>query len=235
MSFSIAFFLECLQSGIHYLPNTIKLTFIPIVAGLIFGTIIAAIRVYKIPVLGRILGVLVIIYQGIPIVVALLIFNLIFLTQLEGILNILHLNINIADVDHIWVGIIAISLSSICSMEESIKGSFFSIDRGQYEAGYSVGLTKLQTLKRIIIPQLIPVAIPMLTNNIVGIIKNSSVAMAIGITEVLAGSVIPSSKTYSFLEGYVAAAIIYWVFTFIIEKIAKIFEKRGHKYRRELA
>jgi L-cystine transport system permease protein len=120
-------------------------------------------------------------------------------------------------------------------MEESIKGAFLSVDKGQYEAGYSIGLTRLQTLKRIIIPQMVPVAIPMLTNNMIGIIKGSSIAMAIGITEVLGGSVIPCSTTYRFLEGYVAAAFIYWGFTVTIEKIAKIIEKRADRYRRKLA
>lgn len=235
MGFNINFFIECLQSGIRYLPETMKLTFIPILTGLVIGTIIAAIRVYKIPVLGRVLGVLVTLYQGVPIVVALLIFNLIFLTQLDGIFKLLHLKISVGDVDNIWVGIIALSMSVTCWMEESIKGAFFSIDKGQYEAGYSVGLTRIQTLRRIIIPQILPVAIPMLTNNIVGAIKGSSIVMAIGITEILSGSVIPSSRTYSFLEGYVAAAVIFWGFTLVVEKIAKAVEKRSDKYRRKLA
>jgi L-cystine transport system permease protein len=120
-------------------------------------------------------------------------------------------------------------------MEESIKGAFFSVDKGQYEAGYSVGLTRIQTLRRIIIPQVLPVALPMLTNNIVGTIKGSSIVMVIGITEVLAGSVIPSSKTYSFFEGYIAAALIYWGFTILVETVAVNIEKRGDKYRRNIA
>lgn len=235
MGFDFQNFLESLQYGIKYLPNTLKLTFIPILVGLIFGSVIAIIRVYKVPFFGKLFGVLIAIYQGIPIVVALLIYNLIFMTQFDKLNEVLHLNINIAKVDSIWVGIIALSMSAICWMEESIKGAFLSVDKGQYEAGYSVGLTKIQAVKRIVLPQVIPVAVPMLTNNIVGTIKGSSVAMAIGITEVLAGSEIPCSKTYSFLEGYVAAAVIYWIFTIIVENIAKILEIRGDKFRRKLA
>lgn len=235
MNFNYSYFLESLQSGIHYLPNTFKLTFIPILIGLVFGTIIAVIRLYKIPVLGKVLAVFVTVYQGIPIVVALMIYNLIYMTKLQDIFDFFHLNINIANLNNIWIGIMALSISATCWMEESIKGAFLAIEKGQFEAGYSVGLTKIQTLKRIIIPQVVPVAIPMLTNNIVGTIKGSSIVMAIGITEVLAGSVIPASKTYAFLEGYVAAAIIYWGFTAVVEKIAKIIEKRSDKYRRKLA
>ena len=93
----------------------------------------------------------------------------------------LHLKGTIADVDQIWIGIFALSLTAICSVSEAIRGALLSIDKGQDEAGYSVGLTKIQTIYRIILPQMIPIAIPMLTNHVVGLIKASSVVMAIGI------------------------------------------------------
>lgn len=235
MGFNYIYFYDCLQSGLQYLPNTFQLTFIPVFFGLFFGTVIAGIRVYRIPVLAPLLGILITLYQGIPLVVALMIYNLLFMAKFNDLVGILHLSSTIADINNIWIGILALSIHATCYMEESIKGAFFSVDKGQYEAGYSVGLTRIQTLRRIIIPQVIPVALPMLTNNIVGTIKGSSIVMVIGITEVLAGSVIPSSKTYSFFEGYVAAALIYWGFTILVEKFAVSIEKRGDKYRRYIA
>jgi L-cystine transport system permease protein len=231
MSFNFDYFIECLISGISYLPNTIKLVTIPLSVGLILGTIIALIRIFNVPVIGKILGIFVALYQGIPIVVALMIYNLVFTLKFNDVAQFFRLNVTVAEVDNIWVGIIALSLMDTTMITESIRGAFMSVDRGQYEAGYAVGLTKIQTLCRIIIPQMIPVAIPLLTNNIVGTIKGSSVVMAIGITEVLAGSVIPCSKTYSFLEGYIAAAVIYWLFTIAVEKIAKLVERKSNKYR----
>jgi L-cystine transport system permease protein len=81
---------------------------------------------------------------------------------------------------------------------------------------------------------MIPVAIPMLINNVVGLIKASSVVMAIGIVEIVAGATIPSSRTYSFFEGYVAAAIIYWVFTMVIEFLAQRLKQYTGKFRRNL-
>lgn len=234
MGFNLNNFYDSFLSGISYLPSTIKLVFIPLTIGLILGTVIAFIRIFKVPFLGKFLGILVHVYQGVPIVVALLIYNLLFTLKFNEVAKFLHLNTTVAEVDNIWVGILALSLMNISTMTESIRGALLSVDQGQYEAGYAVALSKIQTLRRIVIPQMIPVAIPLLTNNIVGTIKGSSVVMAIGITEVLAGSVIPSSKTYSFFEGYVAAAVIYWLFTVMVEKIAKVIENRGNKYRRKL-
>lgn len=232
MSFNTEHFFESLLYGIRYFPNTLRLVFIPLSIGLILGTFIALVRVYKVPVFGRLLAVFVTVYQGVPIVVALMIYNLVFMMKFNDMAAFLHIRKNVSQVDNIWVGIFALSLGAICSISEAIRGALLSIDKGQDEAGYSVGLTTVQTVRRIVIPQMIPVAIPMLINNVVGLIKASSIVMAIGIIEIVAGATIPSSRTYSFFEGYVAAAVIYWGFTVIIEYLAGVLKRHTGKFRR---
>lgn len=234
MNFNLAHFNESLVYGLKYLPNTLRLVFVPLAIGLMLGTVIALVRVYKVPVLCKLLAVFVTVYQGVPIVVALMIYNLVFMLKFNDLASLLHLKKSISDVDNIWVGIFALSLMAVCSISEAVRGALLSIDNGQNEAGYSVGLTKIQTIKRIILPQMVPVAIPMLINNVVGLIKGSSVVMAIGIVEIVAGATIPSSRTYSFFEGYVAAAIIYWVFTIVIEYLAQRLRQYTGKFRRNL-
>lgn len=234
MNFNFANFKESLMYGLAYFPNTLKLVFIPLVIGLTFGTVIALVRVYKVPVIGWFMAVFVTIYQGIPIVVALMIYNLIFMLKFNDLAVFLHLKKSISDINNIWVGIFALSMTAVCSISEAVRGALISIDKGQNEAGYSVGLTTIQTIQRIIIPQMIPVAIPMLINNVVGLIKASSVVMAIGIVEIVAGATIPSSRTYSFFEGYVAAALIYWVFTVVVENLAQRLKQYTGKFRRNL-
>jgi L-cystine transport system permease protein len=107
-----------------------------------------------------------------------------------------------------------------------------SIPVNQYEAAYSVGLTKLQTLRRIILPQLVATAIPTLLNNIVGIIKSTSLVSAVGITELMGGALIPSGVTYSFVEGYTAAGFIYWGFTIVVLFFAGKLEKKFKSFRK---
>lgn len=234
MNFNLDHFKESLIYGLIYLPNTLRLVFIPLVIGLSLGTLIALVRVYKIPVIGSLLALFVTVYQGVPIVVALMIYNLIFMLKFNDLAAFLHLKSEVSDVNNIWVGIFALSLTSVCSISEAIRGALLSIDKGQNEAGDSVGLTKVQTIVRIIIPQMIPVAIPMLINNVVGLIKASSVVMAIGIVEIVAGATIPSSRTYAFFEGYAAAAMIYWAFTAVVEGLAQKLKKYTGKFRRNL-
>ena len=61
-----------------------------------------------------------------------------------------------------------------------------------------------------------------------------SLVSAIGIMEVMNASIIPCSRTYSFVEGYVAAALVYWAFTFVLETIAKLIEKKTKSFRKQL-
>jgi L-cystine transport system permease protein len=232
MSFKFEDFLECLQSGLKYLPNTLLLTIVPVVIGLIFGTIIAIIRIYNVKILSPIFATLVTIYNAIPFVLSMMIINTIYTLNFDKIADFLHLNVSITEANKMWIGYIVLSLMNVAYMSEAMRGAFLSIDKFQFEAGYSVGLTNFQTLIRIIIPQVIPIAIPILISNVTAVMKTSAIAFSLGIFEVYNGSIYPCNITYSFLEGYVAAAVIYWVMAIIIENLGRLVEKSSAKYRK---
>ncbi|MCD8215008.1 MAG: amino acid ABC transporter permease [Clostridiales bacterium] len=232
MSFDSESFFNSLIQSIIYFPNTLKLIFIPFAVGLIIGGIIAFIRFYEVPVLNKILAAFITVYQGVPVMVAVMIYNLLFLNCADSVFQYFHVNLTMASVDLLWIGVFTLSLSAICSMSEVIRGALESVDFGQNEAAYSVGLTGFQTIRRIIIPQIVPVAIPTLTNTTIGLIKNSSVVSVIGIMEVTRSSLIASQVKYTFFEGYLAAAAVYWVFSIFIEFVFGRAEKYSGRYRR---
>lgn len=222
MSFNFSYLIESLLSGARYIHVSLILAFVPLAIGLIFGTMLALVRIFRIPVVSTFFDFLVPIYNGIPTIVILFIYNLLYLVYFKPTSS-----------GTIYVALFAFSLGNSMRQSENIRGAFLAIPKGQYEASYSAGLTTAQTLKRIVIPQVIPVLIPSFTNMTVGAIKNSSLVIAIGVTEVLNGSTIPCANTYSFLEGYVAAAIIYWILNVIAENILSILEKRFKRFRGE--
>ena len=233
MSISLEAIKESFISGLGYLPQTIELILVPLFAGLVFGTLVALARIYKVPVLSQFFSVFIPVYQGVPIVVALLIYNLIYLMKCDDILKFFHSSKTIADTDSIVVGLFALSLMLICEVSEAVRGALMSIDRGQDEAAYAIGLSKVQTVRRIIIPQAVPAAIPAMVNNTVGLIKATSIVYAVGIVEVLSGALVPASRKYTFFEGYLAAALIYWLLTIIIELVYKYAEQKTGKFRRQ--
>lgn len=232
MIFKYDDFTECLRSGLKYLPNTLIMTFFPVLIGLIFGSVIAVTRLYRVKVISGILKVVVTIYNGIPFVLTLMILNTFYTLNFDKIAAFLHINASITTVNKIWIGIFVLSLMDIAIMSESVLGALESISRFQYEAGYSVGLTVFQTLKRIIFPQVVPIVLPVLVNNITLVLKTSAIAFSLGIFEVYNGSILPCNLTYSFLEGYVAAGIIFWVLSILIESFGRLIESKMAVYRR---
>lgn len=214
MIFNIAFFKESLFAAIPYIPVTLLLAFIPLIIGLILGFIVATVRVYKIPVLSQILRVFITFYSGIPDMVSLLLFNLIYITFFEP-----------SAFGGIVLVLLVFTLDRIVYLSESIRGAYYSISKGQYESAYSVGFTEFQTLRKIIVPQIIPVALPSMTGHIVGAIKNTSIVMVVGVYDVLNSALKPCMETYSFIEGYVAAAIIFWGINALAEYLLSRAEK----------
>lgn len=225
-------FLESLQSGLYYLPNTLLLIAMPLLLGVVFGTVIALIRVYEVPVLGKVLSAIITVYQGVPVVVALMIYNLLFNLKFNDIAAFFHLTVTIRDVSTVWVGVFALALIAIPMISDVIRGALLSVDPGQSEAAWCAGLTKVQTIRRIVIPQMIPVAIPGLVNSIIILIKSSSIMMTVGICEVLMGSTIPSMRTYTYFEGYLAAALIYWALAILVETAARFAQERSGRFKR---
>lgn len=227
-------FLDSLQGAIEYLPVTFQLTFYTFIFSLFIGTIIATIRNYKVPFLSQFFGWFVTIYNGLPLMVALVIYNLLFMTSYDSVARFFHISKSISEINPIIVGYFSLILSSSCNYSETIRGAFQSIEQVQYEAGYAIGLNKFQTLYRIILPQLVPVAIPGLINNLVGTIKGTNLVSAIGILEIMGGALTPCALSYSYLEGYLAAALVYWIFSFVLETLAKQVEVHSGKFRRQV-
>ncbi len=222
---------ESFVCGLTYLPKTLILILVPLTIGLVLGTLIALIRINKVPVLSQFFAVFIPVYQGIPIVVALMVYNLIYLMKTNDVLKFFGSSKTIADIDSIYVALFALSLMMICSISEVMRGALLSVNKGQYEASYSVGMTKPQTLRRIILPQVVSIAIPALINTTVGLIKSTSIVYAIGVAEILSGALGPSSRKYTFFEGYLAAALIYWLLTILIELMFSYLEKRTSIFR----
>lgn len=225
---------DCFFSGIKYIPTTLLLAVVPLAIGIIFGTIIALIRVYHVPVLDKFFAVFITIYQGVPAIVALMIYNLIFIYTFDDFCAALHLPFTIRDVNSIWIGILGLTLMQTTYISEIIRGALLSIDKGQTEAAYSVGLTKLQTIRRIIIPQMIPVAFPGMTNMVIGGIKATVLVVAVGGTEIMNGTLIPATLVYANLEGYIVAAGIYWALTAVIETLMHRAELHVGKFRKTI-
>lgn len=212
-------FKSCLLSGLQNLPATIELTVFAMSISLCLGLLVALARYYKVPVLSQFLTVFLTVLKGTPIMLILLIINLIYSTNIMKIIKYFKLEIQPADINLLFLGVLILAIVTVPGSSEAFRGALLSIDKIQFEAGYTVGLTTPQLLSNIIIPQVIPTAMPMLMNLLVAAFKVSALVYTIGIVEVMYGSLQPCAAYYRYLEGYIAAAAIFWALSTIMSFI----------------
>lgn len=112
---------------------------------------------------------------------------------------------------------------------EIYRGGFNSIDKGQYEAAYSLGFSHGQTLRKIVIPQMFRIVIPPVSNEVITLIKDTALASTISLAEMMKVSEGMVNRDGT-LVSYVLAAAIYLVFTFFMTIVLSKFEKRYSRY-----
>ena len=126
-----------------------------------------------------------------------------------------------------WVAAaIALSLNVAAYAAEIIRSAILSVPKGQWEAAETIGMSRTTALKRIILPQASRVAVPPLSNTLISLVKDTSLASMIGVTEMFRQSQIAAAPTGDFLELYIAAAIIYWIICLILSVFQTRMEDR---------
>ncbi|GGP12164.1 amino acid ABC transporter permease [Oceanobacillus neutriphilus] len=129
-------------------------------------------------------------------------------------------------IDPLISAIIGFSLNVGAYASEIIRAAILSIPKVQWEAAYSVGMTRAQALRRIVLPQASRVSIPPLSNSFIGLVKDTSLASLILVTELFRRAQEIAATNYEFLFVYCIAAIIYWVVCFILSVIQGRIEVR---------
>lgn len=143
----------------------------------------------------------------------------------------INFGIDLNDIDKAFFVVLTFTLQFAAIMSEVIRSSYESIDKGQFEAAVSVGLSPFQAYRRIIFPQAFVVALPNFGNGLLELLKEGSLAYTIGLIDVMgkANMIIASNYNSHALEIYIALSIIYWVLSIAIEqlflKLEKMFSK----------
>ncbi|WP_053217535.1 amino acid ABC transporter permease [Virgibacillus senegalensis] len=206
--------LPMITGGIKY---TIPLTLISFAVGLALALLTAMMRLSNSRILRAPAVAYVSAIRGTPMLVQLFIV----------FYGMPSLNITI---DPFPSAIIAFSLNVGAYASEIIRASILSIPKGQWEAGYTVGMSHTTTLKRIILPQAARVSIPPLSNTFISLVKDTSLASLILVTELFRRAQEIAARTYDFMLIYVEAAILYWIICFILSLVQEVIERRLSRY-----
>ncbi len=195
--------------------NTITITLGALLIGVIIGTLIAVIKYFAddipfLKVLSKVCDVYVTVIRGIPVTVLLLIFYFIIMNTADSIVT----------------AIVTFGINSGAYMAELIRSGINAVDKGQMEAGRSLGLSQLQTMSKIILPQAIKYILPAIGNEMIALLKETSVAGYIGIRDLTKGGDLIRNITYDPFNPLMLVALVYLVLVVLLTQLLSFVERR---------
>ncbi len=202
---------------------TLKITVLAAIFGIIIGIIVGMVtfthkKTGKLKLLNAIFQVYLTVVRGTPVLVQLLIIYFVIFASV--------------DVDKVLVAVIAFSINSGAYVAEIVRGGIQSVKEGQFEAGRSLGFSYIKTMWYIIIPQAFRNIIPMLLNEFITLLKETSICGYIALNDLTRGAYIIQSRTFSPFMPLIAIALIYLVLVVLLTLLVKFIERRLSKNAR---
>jgi len=199
---------------------TIEVTFFAIILGTILGVILAIMRLsnfrlLRIRILEKIASFYITIIRGTPMMIQLLIIYFVVFASV--------------DIDKVIVAVIAFGMNSAAYVAEIVRGGILSVDKGQMEAGRSLGMSYSQTMIRIIMPQAIKNALPTYTSEFIVLIKETAIVGYIALEDLTKVGDVIRSRTYDAFIPLITVALIYLLLTGILAKLFMRLERRLRK------
>lgn len=182
--------------------------------GLVLGVCIAVGLVYGPRPVRYLLNVYLWIFRGVPVLVLLFLFYF-------GLFTYLGLNFS----GFVSVAIV-LGLTTAAYQANIFKGAILSLPRGQFRAASSLGMSDMQAIRNIVLPQALRMSIPAWSNEYSIILKDSALAFVIGAPEIMARTQFVASRTYQHLPLYITAGIIYFLLTWLGVRLLLQLEKR---------
>ncbi|WP_324753283.1 amino acid ABC transporter permease [Roseovarius sp. Pro17] len=198
---NVEYMLDLLPVLLGYVPLTLFMAVVGMACALILAALMAVERVAKVPVLDVFVRLFISFFRGTPLLVQLFLFYfglpqmLSFLTTINGV----------------TATIMGLTLHFSAYMAESIRAAILGVDRAQWEASRAVGMTQAQMMRRIILPQASRVAAPTLINYFIDMVKSTSLAFTLGVTELMGAAQKEAAGSFLYFEAFLVVAAIYWI------------------------
>jgi len=190
---------------------TIQISFGAVMLGLLIGSIIAYFKLSRSKILNAISFIYLGIIRGTPSVTQLLLVNAIVFAGFRG--------------NRIWVGVVALGINSGAYVAEIIRAGIMSIDKGQREAGLTLGFTRAQTMRYIIMPQAIKNIIPTFVNEFIVLIKETAIIGFVGVADLTRAAQHIQARTLEFTPILVSG-VVYLTLISILTFLLSLLEKR---------
>ena len=212
------------------IPLTLMLAIVPVIIGFLIGFVVTLIREYKVKGLYFIANGYVSFFRGTPAIMHIMIIYFGIPMVVDSVVDSLNLPFQTNTIPIAFYVLLALSLTAGAYLSEIIRSGIASVSKGQIEAAYSIGMTTPQALIRILFPQALAKSIPNFTNLSVGFLHMTSIAFLVSQKELTGTANIVASSNLKFLESFIAAGLIYWGISLMMEGIYYLMEKRVQQY-----
>ncbi|WP_156760230.1 amino acid ABC transporter permease [Microbacterium karelineae] len=203
---------------------TVVLTIVAMILGVVLGIVVAVMRISGNPVLATVAWLFVWVFRGTPLLVQVLIwFNLALFIPTIGIGDF---SIPLNTISPFLAALIALTLNEAAYMSEIVRGGLLSVDRGQHEAAGALGMTPGQTLRRITLPQAMRAILPPTGNELVTLLKETSLVSVIGAGDLLYRARQIGASDFSLMEMLLVASVWYLVLTSVASVLQARLERR---------
>lgn len=234
MVFNLKFAIECFPEILSALPVTMELVFVGMFFSTVFGFLLALCRIYKVPVLNKFAYGYLLVIRGIPLMVQLYFVFVALPIWCQSFIDWMEWDTYV-DLPPMLVAAVALSCNYTAYMAELVRGALASVPHGQMEACQSVGMTNVQAMVHVIIPQAVVEAIPNLGNIFIGLIKDTSLAYMVMVMDIMGMAKKVAGAGLNYLETYVVAACIYWILNIILERLFGLWERHANRFNSKIA
>ncbi len=186
------------------LRETLYIALLAMLLGIVLGIVLAVMRVSRNPLAAGLAGVYVWFWRATPVVLQLLLMYF-------GLRQLVEEDFFRDSWTRWRAAVITFGLNEAAYMAEIVRAGILAVEAGQMDAAKSLGMTNLQAMRRVILPQALRVIVPPTGNELVAMLKNTSVAFAIGVVELLNAAKIQAIRSFKVMELYTVAAFWYLV------------------------
>lgn len=232
MKLNTEFMIEAFKASLSGIPVTLGITVVSLMISMPLALIMAIKKINSKGPLSFLINTYVSIVRSTPMVLQILLLYSLLPSFLNFFIKqVLKLDFNIFKIPAIYYAYAVFSLNTTAILSEVFRSALLTVDKGQLEAGLSVGLSKFLTYIRIIIPQALVVALPNICNVTVGLLKSSSLAFFMTVQDITAIAKLKAAYAYNYIEAYSIIFILYIILCTMVQLIFKYIEVQIHKRR----
>lgn len=225
--FNVPYFINVIPKLVTALPATLAVLLSALLGGLALGFVAAALKINGNKVVSAIAYFYISFMRGVPLIALMLLIYFGF-PQLMTVFGI-----PITSWPKLPLVTAGFALNVSGYLAENMRSAYLAVDKSQFEAAQSIGMSGLQTFIYIIFPQAFVIALPSVGNTVIMLIKDTSLAFALGIVDIMGKAVLINARNFGArqMEIYLAVGLLYWAICFVLEKIISYFEKHGRQTR----